>query len=147
MTTEMIEKGKQNAKKGSYSNVEFHLGEIESLPVEDNSVDVVISNCVINLSPDKLATFKEAFRVLKPGGRIVISDLVTEAELPEEVRQSFNAWPQCIAGALEKQEYLEVIQLAGFRDVATVRQHSYGEPGMEERLRGKITTVKVRAYK
>jgi SAM-dependent methyltransferase len=102
---------------------------------------------VINLSPDKLATFREAFRVLKPNGRILISDLVTEGELPEDIRRSFDAWGACIAGALQKQEYLDTIKKAGFRDVKIVGQHTYGEPGMDDRLAGKITSVCVRAYK
>jgi len=147
MTTEMIEKAKENASRGHYENVEFRLGEIENLPVEDNSVDVIISNCVINLSPDKLATYKEAFRVLRPGGRILISDLVTEGELPEDIRRSFAAWAECIAGALEKQEYLHTIKRAGFREVAVVAEHAYGEPGMDDRLKGKITSIQVKAYK
>lgn len=108
--------------------------EKENLPVSDNSVDVIISNCVINLSPDKLATFREAFRALKPNGRILISDLVTEGELPDEVCRSFYAWAECIAGALQKQEYLDTIKKAGFRDVKIVAQHSYGELGMDNRL-------------
>jgi len=147
MTTEMVEKAEENARKGNYKNVEFRLGEIETLPVEDNSIDVIISNCVINLSPDKLATYKEAFRVLKSGGRILISDLVTEGELPEDVRRSFDAWAECIAGALEKQEYLNTIKKAGFREVAIVAEHAYGEPGMDDRLKGKIISIQVKAYK
>ena len=91
MTPEMVEKARENAKKGNYNNVEFRVGEIENLPVEDDSVDVIISNCVINLSLDKLVAYKEAFRVLRSNGRILISDLVTEGELPEDVRRSFEA--------------------------------------------------------
>lgn len=147
MTTEMVEKAKENARKGNYKNVEFRLGEIETLPVEDNSIDVIISNCVINLSPDKLATYKGAFRVLRPVGRILISDLVTEGELPEDVHRSFDAWAECIAGALEKEEYLNTIKKAGFREVAIVAEHTYDEPGMDDRLRGKITSIQVAAYK
>jgi arsenite methyltransferase len=147
MTPEMVAKARENAEKGHYTNVEFRLGEIENLPLENNSVDVIISNCVINLSPDKLVTFKEAFRVLRPKGRILISDLVTEGELPEDIRQSFQAWACCIAGALEKQEYLDTIEKAGFRDVTIVAQHQYVGPGLDGRLAGKITSVQVRAYK
>lgn len=147
MTPEMIEKARENASKADYKNVEFKLGEIEKLPIEDNSVDVIISNCVINLSPDKLATFKEAFRVLKTSGRLLISDLVTEGELPDEIRRSFDAWAECIAGALEKQDYLDTITKAGFRDVKIVKEHTYGEPGMDKRLSGRITSVQVKAYK
>ncbi|MFQ5812475.1 MAG: arsenite methyltransferase [Anaerolineae bacterium] len=147
MTEEMVERARRNASRYGYRNVEFKLGEIENLPLDDDSVDVIISNCVINLSPDKLATFKEAFRVLKAGGRILISDLVTEGELPENVRRSFEAWAECIAGALEKQEYVDTIRRAGFRDVSVVAQHSYAELGMDDRLSGKITSVQVKAYK
>jgi arsenite methyltransferase len=147
MTTEMIQKAKENARKADYQNVEFKLGEIENLPVENDSVDVIISNCVINLSPDKLATFREALRVLKPNGRILISDLVTEGELPADIRKSFDAWAGCIAGALEKQEYLDTIKKAGFRDIEIISQHTYGEPGMDNRLAGKITSVRVKAFK
>jgi ubiquinone/menaquinone biosynthesis C-methylase UbiE len=147
MTPEMIAKAEENATRGGYKNVEFRLGEIEQLPLEDDSVDVIISNCVINLSPDKLRTFKEAYRVLRHNGRILISDLVTQGELPEEVRQSFDAWACCIAGALERQEYLSTIESAGFRDVTIVAQHQYGEPGLDDRLSGKIISVQVKAYK
>lgn len=147
MTREMVEKANKTAKKYGYKNVEFRLGEIENLPVEDNSFDVIISNCVINLSPDKLRTYKEAFRVLKPKGRILISDLVTEGELPEEIRRSFDAWAGCIAGAMEKGAYKETIRKAGFRDVKIVSQNTFHEPGLDDSLVGKITSIKVRACK
>jgi arsenite methyltransferase len=147
MTPQMIEKASENARRGNFHNVDFRLGEIEGLPVETGSVDVIISNCVMNLAPDKLAAFKEAFRVLRPNGRMLISDLVTEGELPEDIRQSFEAWGACIAGALEGNEYLETIETAGFHDVTVVAEHSYGDPGMDERLIGKIVSVQVRAYK
>lgn len=147
MTEEMVKKARQTANRYGYNNVEFRVGEIENLPVEDDSIDVIISNCVINLSPDKLATYKEAFRVLRPNGRILISDLVTEGELPEDVRQSFEAWAGCIAGALEKQEYLDTIKKAGFRDVTIVAEHTFGKPGMDDRLAGKIISIQVKAYK
>jgi len=147
MTPEMVEKAGENARNGNYKNVEFRVGEIENLPVEDNSIDVIISNCVINLSPDKLATYKEAYRVLKPNGRILISDLVTEGELPEDVRRSFDAWAECIAGAMEKQEYLNTIKKAGFRDVTIVAEHLFSEPGMDDGLAWKIISIQVKAYK
>ncbi len=117
MTPEMIEKGRQNAAKGNFSNIEFRLGEIENLPVADNSVDLVISNCVINLSPDKERVFKESFRVLKPGGRLMVSDIVLEKELPQRVKNSIDAYIGCIAGALQKEDYLEAVKKAGFIDV------------------------------
>ncbi|UCF58443.1 MAG: arsenite methyltransferase [Candidatus Bathyarchaeota archaeon] len=146
MTEEMIERAKSTARKYGYANVEFRLGEIESLPVEDNSVDVIISNCVINLSVDKEKVFREAYRVLKPRGKIMISDLVTEGELPDAVKKSFDAWAGCIAGALEKNEYLETIRKAGFRKVKVVSESSY-DIDVSEGLKGKITSVKVEAHK
>ena len=120
MTPEMIEKARQNAKKGSYENVEFRLGEIENLPAADNSVDVVISNCVINLAPNKSRVFNEAFRVLRPGGRFMISDMVLTKELPSAIKESVEAYVGCIAGAIKKEEYLETIRAAGFREIQTI---------------------------
>ena len=147
MTEEMIENAVKNAEEGKYENVEFKLGEIENLPIDDGSVDVIISNCVINLTPDKLAAYKEAFRVLKPGGRILVSDLVTEGDMPEELKRSFDAWSSCIAGAMEKQSYLNTIKEAGFKDIKIVEQHFFTEPNMDERLVGKITSVQIKALK
>lgn len=117
MTPEMIDKARKNAHKGNYENVEFRLGEIENLPVADNSVDVVISNCVINLSPDKAKVFKEAFRVLKPGGRLLISDIVLLKTLPESIKNNIEAYVGCISGAIMKDEYLQSIEKAGFQNV------------------------------
>ncbi len=125
MTPAMIKKACENAQKGNYKNVEFRLGEIEKLPVEDNSIDVIISNCVINLSPDKESVFKEAFRVLKPGGRLMVSDLVLVKELPGAVKESVEAYVGCLAGAIMKDEYLSFIKKSGFRDVEVVSQSSY----------------------
>lgn len=147
MTNEMVKRANENARKHGYKNVEFKLGEIEDLPLEDNSVDVIISNCVINLSTDKLKTYKEAYRVLKPGGRILISDLVSEGKLPEEIKNNFEAWAGCIAGALEKKEYLVTIKRAGFKDIKIVSQSTYCEQGLDDTLAGKITSVKVKAHK
>ena len=146
MTEEMVHRASSTAAKYGYTNVEFRLGEIENLPLEYNSVDVIISNCVINLSPDKERVFREAYRVLKRGGRIMISDLVTEGRLPEEIKKSFDAWAGCIAGALEKNEYLDVIRKAGFKDVRIVSESSY-DIDVSKELRGKITSIKVEAYK
>ena len=117
MTPEMIDKARENAEKGGYQNVEFRLGDIESLPAADNSIDVIISNCVINLSPDKKRVFNEAFRVLKPGGRLMVSDIVLLKELPDFIRKSVAAYVGCISGALMKAEYLDTLTEAGFQEV------------------------------
>jgi SAM-dependent methyltransferase len=147
MTADMVAQGRALAEQHGFRNVDFRLGYIEQLPVDSGTVDVVISNCVINLTPDKLASFKEVHRVLKPGGRILISDLVTAGELPADVRASAAAWADCLAGAMEKEAYLETIRRAGFPEVTVVAEFSYEAPGMDERLRGKIISVKVRAFK
>ena len=144
ITADMVAQGRRLAAQHGFANVDFRLGDIEHLPVESASVDVVISNCVINLTPDKLVSFKEIYRVLKPGGRILIADLVTAGELPPEVRASAAAWTECIAGAMEKEAYLETIRRAGFSEVTVVAEFVYEVPGMDERLRDKILSVKVR---
>ena len=125
MTSEMIEKARENAQKGDYGNVEFRLGEIEHLPAGDNSVEVVISNCVINLSPDKKSVFNEAFRVLKPGGRLMVSDIVLLKELPDFVKNSVEAYIGCLSGAILKDEYIDAIKEAGFRDVKIVDESMF----------------------
>jgi ubiquinone/menaquinone biosynthesis C-methylase UbiE len=125
MTPEMLDKARQNARKGKYGNVEFRRGEIEKLPVEDNYVDVIISNCVINLSPDKLAVFREAFRVLKPGGRLMVSDIVLLAELPDFIKESVAAYVGCISGAMLKDDYLGAIKSAGFKDIKVIEETNF----------------------
>jgi ubiquinone/menaquinone biosynthesis C-methylase UbiE len=125
MTPELLEKARENARKGNYSNVEFRLGEIENLPVADQSVDAVISNCVINLSPDKKKVFIEAFRVLKPGGRLMISDIVLLKELPDFIRDSIQVYIGCVSGAMLKDEYLGAIKEAGFQDVKVIDETAY----------------------
>lgn len=125
MTPEMIDKARENAEKDDYRNVEFRLGEIENLPAADNSVDKVISNCVINLSPDKARVFKEAFRVLKPGGRLMVSDIVLVGELPESVKNSIDAYVGCISGAMKRDEYIQGIEAAGFENVEIIDQKSF----------------------
>jgi arsenite methyltransferase len=117
MTPEMLEKAWANKKKLGADNVEFRLGEIEHLPVADNTVDVIISNCVINLSPDKNQVFREAFRVLKSGGKFAVSDIVTDGLLPEQIRSSLEEWAGCVAGALDIKEYLDGLKSAGFEQV------------------------------
>ncbi len=166
MTPEMLERARENARRGGYRNVEFRLGEIENLPVADGSVDVVISNCVINLSPDKPRVFREAYRVLKPGGRLVVSDIVLQGELPKKVRESTAAYLGCISGAVLKEEYLRMMEEAGFQDVEVVEESGFPldymatEPGARavaeslsltveelEDLLGKVISAKIRAHK
>lgn len=118
MTSEMIRLARENARKMGLENVEFRLGEMESMPVETSSVDVVISNCVINLSPDKEAVFREAWRVLKPGGRLCVSDVTLQGELPPQVKESLDQWAGCVAGALERGDYLKKLYAAGFAEVS-----------------------------
>jgi arsenite methyltransferase len=125
MTPEMIDRARENAAKGKYTNVEFRLGEIENLPAADNSIDAIISNCVINLAPEKDRVFREAFRVLKPGGRVMISDIVLEKELPEFIMNSIEAYVGCIAGAVTRTEYLAVLKAAGFKDVKVVDETTF----------------------
>jgi arsenite methyltransferase len=118
MTPEMIERATANAKHMKVTNVEFRQGYLEDLPVDANSVDVIISNCVINLSPDKSKVFGEAFRVLKPGGKLAVSDIVTDGPLPEAVKPSLSAWAGCVAGAVAAQEYIGMMEAVGFTDVS-----------------------------
>jgi len=117
MTNDMVLKARENAEKNGFANVEFRLGEIEALPVEDRSVDVIISNCVINLSPEKERVFKEAFRVLKPGGRLAVADIVATAPLPEEVRGDWAAYTGCMAGASQVGALEEMLVSAGFEAI------------------------------
>jgi SAM-dependent methyltransferase len=120
MTSEMIEKARENARKGGYKNVEFRLGEIENIPAADGSVDVVISNCVINLSPDKKRVFEEAYRVLRLGGRLMISDIVLLKDLPKSILNSVEAYVGCISGAMLKDEYLGVVRSGGFKEIKII---------------------------
>jgi SAM-dependent methyltransferase len=163
MTPAMIDRARANKEKVGVDNVEFRLGEIEHLPVPDASVDVILSNCVINLSPDKPQVFHEAYRVLKPGGRLAVSDIVTDGPLPRTIRENLSAWAGCVSGALDVQDYLAVIRGAGFVDVQiepvalnpdmvveVVDQHGErvkpGEAG-EASLLKSIYSAKVTAYK
>jgi SAM-dependent methyltransferase len=148
MTEAMIDLARNNAAKGNFTNVEFRLGQIEHLPVNDASVDVIISNCVINLSPEKDRVFREAFRVLKPGGRVLVSDLVWLSPPSPEVRESVEALVGCVAGASLKDDYLAFMREAGFTDVEVAAQSSYagdsccgGDAGQS------VVSVKVRGLK
>ena len=156
MTPEMIQLARENAKKMGVSNVEFRLGEMEHMPVSDNSVNTIISNCVINLSPDKDAVFREAFRVLKPGGKFCVSDIVLLEELPRPVQESLEQWAGCVAGALKQDAYLDKIKAAGFARISTVSNPiSLGDESdipqelrdFATALKGKIASVTVKAFK
>ena len=125
ITSEMVDKARANAKKGGYENIDFRQGDLENMPVADSYVDVVISNCVINLVPNKRLVFKEAFRVLRPGGRLAISDVVLTRELPDFVKNSTRAYIGCLAGAIMKQEYLQIIANVGFSDVSVAAESSF----------------------
>jgi arsenite methyltransferase len=125
MTPDMIKLARRNAKKLGVTNVDFRFGEMEEMPLPDESVDVIISNCVINLSPDKAAVFREAYRVLRPGGRMSVSDIVVDGDLPQFIRRSLDAWAGCLAGALDESDYLGKMRNAGFERVEVVsRSHT-----------------------
>jgi ubiquinone/menaquinone biosynthesis C-methylase UbiE len=147
LTPAMVEKARQAAAKTGYENVEFRLGEIEKLPIADRTVDVVISNCVMNHCPDKVAAFKEAYRVLRPTGRLHVADLVTEGSLPPPATPGLEIWAEWLAVATDRPTYLSAIQKAGFRDVSVVAQHSFASPAMAPPLIGKITSLQIRAYR
>lgn len=128
MTQAMIDLARENAKKLGYKNIEFRLGEIEQLPIDDNTADVVVSNCVINLVPDKLKAFQEIIRVLKPGGRVGISDIVVTGKLPEKIQSAAEMYAGCIAGALNKDDYLDIVAQAGFSNIAIKKEKIYAIP-------------------
>jgi arsenite methyltransferase len=156
MTPEMVEKARQNAERAGVGHiVEFRLGEMEDMPVERESVDRIISNCVVNLSPDKGRVFGEAYRVLKPGGTLLVSDLVSSG-LPEEMRNDLSSWAQCLGGTVEEAEYLRLIEEAGFEEVAVVdRANAFGLltgadccfGGAQERGGPRVESISVRAVK
>lgn len=147
MTPEMLAKANANKTKMGVNNVEFRKGQIESLPVTDNTVDVIMSNCVINLSPDKDSVFREAFRVLKPGGRISVSDIVTEGEFSAELRADTEQWAECVTGAIDVNAYTGKIREAGFVNIQVVDKSD--ADGIVERKPGmpRIYSARVTAYK
>ena len=153
MTPAMLTRARGNAVKGGFENVEFRLGEIENLPVADASIDVIISNCVINLSPEKGRVFAEAMRALRPGGRMVVSDLVLVAPLPDSVRSNIEAYVGCVAGASTKDDYLAHARSAGFERVEVLEEKTYDIAAFgEDEATAAATTravrsMKVRAYK
>jgi len=154
MTPAMIEKARANATKGGFANVEFRLGEIEHLPVADGSVDCIVSNCVVNLSPDKPQVFREALRVLKSGGRLMVSDLVLTRPLTPELRENVVLYVGCVAGAAMKDDYLAMMRAAGFADVEIVEEHGYTvgldtlpEGSPEREAFAAVVSIKVRARK
>jgi ubiquinone/menaquinone biosynthesis C-methylase UbiE len=166
MTPEMIDKARKNVGKGKYQNVEFRLGEIENLPVADDTVDVVISNCVINLSPNKKRAFEEAFRVLKPSGRLMVSDIVLSKKLPEIIKRNVQAYIGCLSGAEMKHRYLQHIEEAGFEHVKIIEENYFPVENMVndptaqaivrtaeipaeaiKRIAGTVASVKVSAVK
>ena len=147
MTEEMVDKATSIARDYNYHNVEFRLGEIENLPVEDDSVDAIISNCVINLSPDKSKVFREAYRVLKPEGRLTVSDIVSEENVPAEIMNNLDAWAGCIGGALQQQEYLKKIKEAGFENVQVESSKEFYIEGEGSQAPTKFLSITVKAYK
>jgi SAM-dependent methyltransferase len=147
MTEEMVDRAEGIARDYGYRNVDFRLGEIEKLPVEDNSVDAIISNCVINLSSDKAKVFTEAHRVLKPGGRLTVSDIVSEGVIPDEIKNDPDAWTGCIAGALQQQEYLEKIKKAGFAHVQILSSREFYLENKANQTQEKLLSITVKACK
>lgn len=147
MTPEMIAKANANKAKMGVRNVEFRRGQIEALPIEDSSIDVIMSNCVINLSPDKQAVFREAFRVLRTDGRLAISDIVTEGEFSPELRAQADKWAECVTGAIDADRYAQIMRTAGFVDVQIVDKVTADslierQPGMPRLFSARITARK-----
>ncbi len=143
-TPEMIHRARRTAKENDYSNVEFRLGEIEHMPLADGVADVIISNCVINLSPDKDQVFRDAFRVLKPGGRLAVSDIVLLKELPEDIRKDLGAWSECVGGAVVEDRYIGAIKEAGFTGVKVEERVVYTHEQLEGELGDSHSAEKVK---
>jgi arsenite methyltransferase len=147
MTEEMLALARENQAKAGLTNVEFLKGEIEHIPLPDDSVDVIISNCVINLSADKQQVLREAFRVLKPGGRFAVSDVVVRGEMPESIRRSMELWVGCVAGAMEEQEYVDKLARAGFSEIGVEPWRVYSGDSVAAEADGKFMSAFVRARK
>jgi arsenite methyltransferase len=145
MNEAMIKRAREAAEEYGFKNVEFRVGEIEDMPIEDATVDAIISNCVINLSTDKPKVFHEAYRVLKPGGRITVSDIVTEGTIPEDIRRDLNSWASCVSGALPEEEYIQNIEEAGFKTPKILTQSYYDTS--EYDVDFKIKSITIEAYK
>jgi arsenite methyltransferase len=145
MTPEMIERAQVSAERMKLQNVEFRQGYMEELPVDDSTIDVVISNCVINLAPDKAKVFAEVFRVMKPGGRLAVSDIVTDGPLPENIKSSLSAWAGCIAGAIEVNDYRAAMENAGLVDIA-VSPTYFDDAMIEEAVRDLGQDVDLRSW-
>ena len=166
ITSEMVEKARVNCRNGGYTNIDFRQGDLENMPVADEYVDVVISNCVINLIPNKRLAFREAFRVMKPGGRLAVSDVVLLKELPQFVKNCTEAYISCLSGAIMKEDYIDIIKSVGFRDVRLVAESRFpveslifessgcsacGDseitPEQEKEIRDSVLSIKVTAVK
>ena len=153
MTPEMVSTARKNGIKMNLENVEFRLGEIENIPVGDNQADIIISNCVVNLSPDKLAVYRDAYRILKPGGRIAISDILTTAPLPEEIKKDLELLTACIGGAQTLAETKQILKKAGFKDITIkpqkISREILGEwtPTMSEDVTDYIISATIEAVK
>lgn len=144
MTEAMIEKARANAAKLNYCNVEFRLGDIENMPVEDNTADVIISNCVLNLVPDKLKAFSEIYRVLKPGGHLSVSDIVLEGELPEQIRRSAELYAGCVSGAMQKSDYIKTMEESGLVNIKIQRERATPIP--EDIMAEYLTMSEIEQY-
>lgn len=145
MTKEMVEKAKANAEKLGYGNVEFFLGDIEAMPLEDNLADIVLSNCVLNLVPDKKKAFSETLRILKPGGHFSISDVVTSGELPRALKEDAEMYAGCVAGAIDRREYLSVVEHAGFVNLKVQKQRPIELP--DELLRQHLSDEELNSFR
>ena len=144
MTPEMVAKARQNAEKHGFTNVQFLLGDIEALPIESATIDVIISNCVLNLVPDKQKAFAEIYRALKPGGHFTVSDIVLKGELPEAIQKAAEMYVGCVSGAMQQDEYMDIIRATGFQEVAILKQNAVPIP--KEELAKLLSPEEVDAY-